>query len=359
MREAVYASAVPPRVSPLNTKPTLTGLIWPDGSGSLGRVPSKVLAEKRAKLDPETIEEIVDHIGSNDPMGAVKVEAMARATPLLDRPDYFQETPPRVRKGLGGITRKGCKAVVNGGLILESYFERSQLSFATLTVPPLPAGSRDNLNQGWGEVCNRFNTGLGDRLRPHGLNGVWVYCTEIQEERFRDTGDVYLHLHIVFPNKLRGSKAWLLSIPDLRALWLAALRPLAPEVDQCPWVQVRAEPVKKSVKGYLGKYLSKGSDLTREVIEAGLADHLPLHWWGSSRRVKARVKNHSVEMSEGLADLLWEMCLEGPSKEVLWCFPVMIEAPDGGGLHVGWAFQLAPDFTRELQTLYAKLPPRW
>jgi hypothetical protein len=317
------------------------------------------LAEKQARLDPQTIEEIIDRIDSGDPMGAVKVEAMARATPLLDLPPYFEETSERTRKGLGGITRKGRESVVSGGLILESYFERSRLSFVTLTVPPLPEHSREAINKGWGAVCHRFQVSLADRLKPQGLGGIWVYCTEIQEGRFRDTGEVYLHLHLVFPNKLRGSKAWLLSIPDLRELWLAAMRPAAPEVDECPWVQVRAEPVRKSVKGYLGKYLSKGSELTREVIEAGLADHLPLHWWGSSRRVKARVRDHSVEMPEALADLLWQMCTDGPGDDVSWCFPVIIEAPDGDGLHVGWSFQLSEDFARELQTLYAKSPPRW
>jgi hypothetical protein len=353
------ASEAPQGVTPLYSKTTLSGLIWPDGSGSIGRVAARDVSEDSLKLDPYSTQEIIDHIGSNDPLGALKIDAVERAAPLLDIPCYFEETPPRARKGLGGITRKGRKSVVNGGLIIESYFERSRLSFVTLTVPPLPESSRDNLNQGWGETCHRFKTGLGDRLRPYGLDGVWVYCSEVQEKRFLDTNEVYLHLHLVFPNKLRGSKSWLLSIPDLRELWIAAMRPAAPEVDQCPWVQVKAEPVKKSVKGYLGKYLSKGAQLTQEVIDAGLADHLPKHWWGSSQRVKDRVSQHSVEPGQDLADLLWEMCSHGPGEEVTWCHPVMVETYQGEPLHVGWSFQLSPDFARELQTLYAQLPPRW
>jgi len=346
-------------VSPRYTNATISGLIWPDGSGSLGRVPPGDLAEKSIKLDPQTDQEIIDLIARGDPLGAIKIEALARAASLLDIPCYFEETPPRNRKGLGGITRKGRKSVVNGGLVIESYYERSRLSFVTLTVPPLPEGSRDNLNQNWGEVCHRFNTALGDRLRRFNLNNIWVYCSEVQEKRFKETGDVYLHLHIVFPNKARGGKDWIVKIPALRSMWLAAMRPLAPEVDDCPWVQVKAEPVKKSVKGYLGKYLSKGAQLTQEVIDAGLADQLPKHWWGSSQRVKARVAQHSVDVGQDLADLLWALCSYGPGQEVTWCQPVMVETYHGEPLHVGWSFKLSDEFARELQTLYAELPPRW
>lgn len=103
------ASEGPQGVTPLYSKTTLSGLIWPDGSGSIGRVAARDVSEDSLKLDPYSTQEIIDHIGSNDPLGALKIDAVERASSLLDIPIYFEETPPPCPQGPRGDNPKRPK----------------------------------------------------------------------------------------------------------------------------------------------------------------------------------------------------------------------------------------------------------
>jgi len=356
---AALAATVPLKASARFSNPTLSGQILPTGKFSLGLVPSAFVPDRHDYLDSDSRIAMGVALGFDCPQEAIEIEARARAAPLLDNSPYFEETPTRAAKGRKGISPKGRDSVVCGGLILESYYDRSQLSFLTLTVPPLSEGSLESVNTRWGEVCHRFLVALSDKLRPHGLEGKWVYVSEIQEQRWKENGQVYLHLHLVFVNKKRGRKNWILDIPTLRSMWVNALLPLAPDVADCPWVQVKAEQVRKSVRNYLSKYLSKGAAITKEVIDAGQADHLPGHWWGSSHKVKQRVKEHTAPINEALGDLLWELCLHGPGPEIARCHPIIITLANGEERHVGWSGYLSPEFAKDMLSLFADRPPRW
>lgn len=356
---AALAAVAPSNVSARYSNPTLSGRVLPTGRFTVGFVPSRDYAEDHIYLTGDDRADCKEYLAQGDPLGALKIDAVARAAPSLDNGPYFQQTLARAPKGREGITRNGRDGVQCGGMMLETYHDRSQLSFTTLTVPPLPEGSNGKLNKNWGSTCNRFLTALNRALKPHGYEGRYVYVSEIQEGRWKDTGDVYLHLHLVFVNRRRGSKAWLLSIPKLRAMWLAAMAPDAPEVMDCPWVQVKAVEVKKSVRNYLAKYLSKGAAITREVIDAGKADHLPGHWWGSSHKVKERVRQHTAELPPEACQLLWTMALEGPGEEIKWAYPSMVQISDNEVRHVGWSGDLSEDFAKELLSLFAELPPNW
>jgi len=337
----------------------MTGRVLPTGKCTIGFDPGHDTAEEHIYLTGQDRADVKEYLALGDPLGALKIETVARAAPYLDNTPYFEQTASRAPKGREGITRKGRDSVKSGGLILESYHDRSQLSFLTVTVPPLSGESNENLNRQWGKVCHRFLVSLNRALKPHGYDGRFVYVSEVQEKRWKATGDVYLHLHIVFVNRHRGSKVWILDIPALRSMWLSAMAPDAPEVMECPWVQVKAEEVKKSVRNYLAKYLSKGSQLTKEVIDADKAEELPGHWWGQGRRVKRRVDQHTAKLPAEACDLLWAMALEGAGEEVTWCYPIMVTMADGEEKHVGWSIQLSDDFAKEMLSLYAELPPKW
>jgi hypothetical protein len=252
-----------------------------------------------------------------------------------------------------GAARKKVKA---SGLLLEEEFTKDCLSFATLTIPRLKKDELSLINQAWAEILNRFMQGVRRRLRRFDLDREYVYCTEVQEKRLEKYGEIALHLHLVFPGRRSRREGWAISTGELRDLWVEAIAPVVPSIRDEETVIVDLQRVKKSVANYLGKYLSKGASVTKQVLEAGRGDELPSEWWGSGSLTKKRLKARTIRVGQDLADLIWEMCMHGHSAEIPWCVPVMVDLGDGEPMHVGWSFRLSPEFLAELEATYARLP---
>jgi hypothetical protein len=144
---------------------------------------------------------------------------------------------------------------------------------------------------------------------------------------------------------------WAVSVTEFRDAWSRAIeatigRPLttAPIVD--------VQRVKKSCVAYLGKYLSKGGEIVDAVIERGDADQLPSHWWGSTADLKKEVVLQTIRGGKELSDWMWELCWQNSPQYFRYCFPVMVERGDGETLHLGFTFELQPQFYEELRAAY-------
>ena len=353
------AATRPQRASARYTNPTLSGRVSPSGMAFIGRVPAQDKAEDHIYLTGDDRADVKEWLALGDPLGALKIDTVARAAPLLDNTHYSPKNRPRARKGLRGITRKGRQSVLEGATVLESVFPRSSLSFVTPTCPTLSEEGQRAVNSNWGPIYDDFILEINRKLKTQRLDGFTLAGHEVQPKRWAMTGVVGMHTHLVFPNKARGSKKWIVTIPEIRAAWVRSLAKYAPEVKAIPWVQVKVIEVKKSLRHYLAKYMSKGSQVTQSVIDAGKADQLPYQWWAQGRRLKRLVDRLTARLPQDACDALWELARNPVPGKVLSAREVTITQADGSEMVVGYALKLTDHYRDQLLTRYAELPPPW
>lgn len=283
---------------------------------------------------------------------ALEHDALSRAALSLTKVAILN-TPPRARKGLKGMSRQTGNKIKASAAVMEREFGRDSLSFVTLTLPPevlpgLQSSVKSISGENWGNLIHRFNVSLRRALERQGIEPCWVYCTEVQEGRFKRTGCIALHAHYLIRGREGRGHPWAVSITQFRELWTRAIAAtIERPVVQPPVIDVQR--VEKSCVAYLGKYLSKGGQVVQAVIEGGQQEALPSHWWGSTQGLKDEVVRQTIRDGKDLSDWLWELCWENDSAYFRYCFPVMVDLGTGERLHLGFTFELNPQFYEELR----------
>lgn len=330
------------------TECTVTGELSPTGEFSIGVIPPSATCEPHRFLERERRAEVEELVQVNAHGAALALDAELRAPLISTSASNSKKEPVRARKGSRGMSGKARRKVKGSVYLLEERYGRDNLSFLTLTLPGLSSEGLRALCANWGPIVHRFKAWLNSRLKSHGLEGRYVYCTEVQEKRLERTGDIALHLHMVFVGRKTRYQPWVVTPNEIREAWRRALQAHVEGLtDDSPLV-VNIQRVEKTVVSYLGKYLSKGASVTRQIVEAGRGDELPSEWWGSGMPVKTHLKKRTTKLHRDACDLLWEMCREGAPDEILWARPVVYEAHDGAEFHVGWIGQVAPSLQWEL-----------
>lgn len=214
------------------------------------------------------------------------------------------------RYGANGITSYGARRVRNGCYVLEKNAPKFSTVFSTCTVPALPVEDMRLLHERWYKVVETFRRKLTRHLRHQGLSGESVSVSEIQSKRYERTGIPVLHLHTVFAGRTKSGKV-AVSKEAHDNMWRDALM-----VGVCgPVVQLRSacnlQWVKKSAESYLGKYMSKGTQIVRELCEGGFEGWLPKQWWSMTRSLGKRIDDQTRRI-DGFAEWLSEMAdIEG------------------------------------------------
>lgn len=196
---------------------------------------------------------------------------------------------PRSKRGSKGINSKQKRRVRNFAWLIQDVAFRRTLSLLTLTVPSLSDEEIAAINKNWAEVVRVFCQWLQRRLVASELSGEYVSVTEIQEKRFRASGQVALHLHVLFQGRRTAFDPWALNPIEVREAWLRSLSKFTDknlESKSCE----RLEMVKGNAGAYLAKYMSKGSEIVSAVKDAGLIDQLPSTWVNASKTLKDRLK---------------------------------------------------------------------
>lgn len=202
-----------------------------------------------------------------------------------------QPPPERARRGSSGITRHGARTIRNAAFLLEQRYGIRHLSFLTLTLPASNDSEQYRVGLEWAEICRQFFQALGRLLEAAGLPATFCACTEIQMERYEESGGLPLHLHVVFPGR-RQYKSWAVSPEQFDALWYNALTNRCPEFEGRDFsAACRVEMVKKSAEGYLGKYMTKGKATVTALLteDPGLAEFLPSTWWNCSLNLRRAI----------------------------------------------------------------------
>jgi hypothetical protein len=201
------------------------------------------------------------------------------------------ERPPRY--GLNGLPAAGRKSVWRALALLEEM--RPLLSFWTISLP----------SESLTALCHagtlpafqdRVRRELSRLLRRAGLPDLVVGVAELQPRRSRVEARPCPHWHIVFQGRRTRGSGWALSREQLDGVIAAALataRVPAPDLRSAGNVQ----QVKRSVRAYLSKYMTKGSGDCAAWVSTDQENLIPHQWWFWTRTLRAWVLEHVLPVA--------------------------------------------------------------
>lgn len=235
------------------------------------------------------------------------------------------------KRGSKGITTHGKRRVRCACALLEEKYSKHCLSFLTATLPAFatPADFAFICSM-WSELVRKFIQELKRLLERRGFPTSMVWVTEIQEDRYRDTGDVAPHLHLIMiGKKSRFSKVWAISKGEVRALWERILSNALDKPVTCQ-AATRVERPRKSLQGEFSSYLSKGGEMIEQIVKDGKGDKLPKSYSGCSDNLKKAIDDRTQvlrgEEAEKFVDSLEDMKQAG----LLFYKPIIIYAKNLG-----------------------------
>ena len=235
------------------------------------------------------------------------------------------------KRGSKGITTKGRHLVQEAGFLLEQKYGKDNLSFLTVTLPAFYARNElELICLSWSDLIRKFIQELKRILKRRGYPVSMVWVTEIQEDRYRETGDVCPHLHLVMIGKKhRYQKGYAIHFSEVRSLWERILSNFLDRAVTCQ-AGTRVERPRKSLCAELGKYMSKGGKIIKDIIKDGKADMLPSSYAGCTDNLKRAIAERTTVLrgAEALkfVDNQEDMKLAG----LLFYKPIIIYAPNLG-----------------------------
>lgn len=346
-----------------------SGKLWPNGEFSVGyaRVNEEVTAEENRSF----------HEGGRYLTGEELDARLAAMLELLDEVERFysmhaqlacsglslsnvwnsHELLEKTKNGLKGLSGYGTKMLRSACYLLEQRLGNDDVVMVTLTVPRLDRVQRVRLAQGWGQLTSRLVQWLSRALVRAGRTPVVAGCVEVQTRRLKNSGEGYLHLHLVCPAHSNTGGVWAIQASALRTWWKQAIeRVVGCTLTRLPRIETAI--VEKSVEGYLGKYLSKG---TGEELEAFIGDcgveAVPGQWWFMSAPMREAVKSgmRSGKNAGALLDAAVNHLLEMGTGEGFE-YIRHIDCLMGDRLvTVGYVGRLSPDLAQELRDMLEQL----
>jgi len=329
--------------------PKYTGRLWPNGEFGVSRVREAPISS----LCP-----LHNHVAI-DEFNQLGIRAHGVEAVLKFRNKWKEVVNPGLsirvishistKRGSKGITSYGRKMVRNCAAWFERRYSKRLLSFGTVTLPSVAREHLEQLALNWSEIIRRFAQNLKRNLRAKGLPAKFVGVTEIQEERMQKEQFPVPHFHFVFVGRCSEKVSWQLDREIVRKLWILAIKNYVPEsTDFCAVENVTG--IKKSAAGYLGKYMSKGSQLLRKFNQNVLVKFLPSAWWSAEKNLKIEVWS-KIRSGEKVGELLRFYCENEFPGLILRKHEVIIESKTGVRYGVGWSGIISPDLYLQINSL--------
>lgn len=223
---------------------------------------------------------------------------------------------PKTRYGRKGITRSGARTVRCAAHLMQERYGQGRLTFATVTLPDMPRDMMARVHESWHKVVELYRLGVRRELEKQELPAEILSVSEIQEKRYRKSGVPVLHLHSIWVGRSPYGK-WGISTKVHDHLWKKAVMAVVPGLSVSFKSAANLQEVHSSASAYLGKYMTKGASVVRNLIADGFEGWLPRQWWNASRALTDWVKRETVESSD-FGDFLLTAA-DGNDKEV-WDF---------------------------------------
>lgn len=308
---------------------SVSAKLYPNGEFGIGYVPRSKKSAEDSRQERgvvhgyQTFWEGRPHFLESGEILFDTTDMVQLVEPKLDITVESSQAP--IRYGLKGITSYGRRCVRNIGFLLQEEFGKRRLSMGTLTIPSLPPEDMLCIAQHWGDIQRKFFQECKRRYQRLKLPWHYVAVTEIQPKRWRERGEVGLHIHFLFPS-FRLYKRGMFSLPHdwTRKMWqriientLRAHSTGTRDAYNIPLPMYNCEPVRKDAVGYLAKYLSKGSDIIDEVVERSGEEFLPKQWWSADMSSKKKLKSRVIRSTGSAAEYLLYLCKNGTKDEIV------------------------------------------
>lgn len=223
--------------------------------------------------------------------------------------------------------------MVRSGTAILGRVPKELLTFATLTLPFGPELFRESAER-WPHAVNLLEHRLRENLVKNGIEPEYVHVTEPQKRGA-------LHLHLVFQGKANRKSGWAFTPKQIESWWREIWQTvLGKRVEQYNWgSSTRIEGIRKSLIGYLSKYLSKA--------DYSLPDEWkPSSWYGMSEGLRAQIKKEVVIVKFEAFEWDWERFAKRISGRVQQFFTAFFVLESG----LTWALygRAAPDDTGQI-----------
>lgn len=344
--------------------------IYPNGEFGVGLIPPK----KKTKQDSDYDSQIVDGIKYSEVSRKYEMED---GSILYDKTDKYLEASNKLgipyessqnkksekkRTGLQGITGYGRRAIRNIAMQIERGPEIGIPQMGTLTIPLLSREANMVICQNWGEVVRRFFQACRRVYAKSNIYFRYISATEIQEKRFKKYGDCGLHLHFVYKAVYDiSNKKWLLQDNYVRKIWKDILMQVlnkfgsSLELDKDKLrntsVNYRREKIEKSASAYMAKYLSKGTEIINDIIQALGEEFIPRQWWSSDALSKKVLKKSLIRSQTNIASLLVDICNIQDEFLLRYSSPVYMQSGTGQELCIGYAGMLSNEGMKFIRSL--------
>jgi hypothetical protein len=183
----------------------------------------------------------------------------------------------------------------------------------------------------WGDIVNRIQLRIKEKLNAQGIKTAIVGCTELQLERYQDSGELYPHLHLVFRGRRDNHSDWAIKPHQFRQIWRRCVGKFIPSESYSWAASENVERVRKSVAGYLAKYVSKCASKNDGNV---LSIWHPKDWIFVGRRIRQLYESMSLAgqyVSDMLSEIVgsWRVCYG-------YVNGVYINAPAYGERRIGY-----------------------
>jgi hypothetical protein len=272
---------------------------------NLGETEKAATLERHSIILAERISGLVS-ADSDLPMGlsdATNCHTNGQQERIIENGQQNQGFQKRAKRGSKGITPYAKRSIRSCGVLLEENLGRKNLAFVTCTLPSLTESQNKQVCENWRPITRNFFQSLTRMLERKNLSTDYVQVTEIQEKRFTQWGQVCPHLHFVCQSRLHSREGWRISPADIQFLWQRALETCLDVSLDCRYA-TRIENPRKSLAAELGKYLSKGGKMIRQIVDRGLGELLPSSWHGASRSLKRLERSKRIERTGEVATYL-------------------------------------------------------
>jgi hypothetical protein len=310
-----------------NTLAQFSGRIYPDKSLSIGICPIKRKRQQDRVYEHQLRQQ--KEWGVNDKInwliGDVKVGG--KFCSLRESPLFIKSLKSSQARsncyGAKGITRYGKKVCTNSALLLEQKYTLKRVGFATCTLPSVDKETSLLLLDFWGDIVRRFLQRLKRICNKKGQDFLYVGCTEIQEKRFKRTLIAAPHLHIIYVSKYKRTNQYLFNTTQAYEAWNKSVNEVLVKnkLKEIMGVNghtgsVKLERIYKSAAGYIGKYISKGSQCVKSMQEQGYKV-FPRQWWFASMQMKKMFAQSIIRLTHEECKAFFYGCEHYLEEEVL------------------------------------------
>lgn len=333
--------------NPIKARASHTGVLYPSGRFSITRCPREKRVHSSSVLTNDEKKNLCN-LSAGD--GVLYAGRKASSAPLLGLYVLARTALPetdgrgeaiglsasvisrkRRPRGSRGMTKTAGDVLKWAAGALEDNCPPGSIGFLTVTLPSDDIGFLRDCQQQWQRIVKNFIESLKRELKKNGCNIPTILgCVELHPSRSSRLGVNVPHIHAIFRCRERPGKPYYISPGNVRALWRRAVVCAT----GCTGIDFGATEnlvvVRRSVRRYLGKYLSKRPGGV--AGEGGRDSWFPSSYTIVPRLIRSAYRSATIRSPKLIGMLEDSIAALRPGRGYVRVFHL-----DTGGRKVPWA----------------------